>query len=61
MLHNCQEDVSDKFSMCYVSQNENEALMLMELLTDEQTTIDLDTIDEGMDELRDVLKKNLIN
>ena len=50
ILHDCQESISDIFSIDHVAQNSNEAAMFMELLV----LRDLDSIDKGMDESRDI-------
>ena len=56
-----QEAISDPFSIDHTPQNTNKAMMFMELLTDEAMLRDLDTMDKGMDELRDNLKEQLVN
>ena len=53
-LHDCKEAISDSFSIDHVAQNTNEAVMYVESLTEESTLRDRDTIDEEIDELRDV-------
>ena len=58
--HDNHEATSDPFSVDHVPQK-NEAVIFMELLADEALLCDLDTMDKGMDELRDVLKQHLMN
>jgi len=58
--HDHQESTSDLLSIDYIPQNTVEALVFMELLSDECLLRDLDTMDKGMDELRETLRENLI-
>ena len=56
-----QEAASDPLSVDHVPQNTIEAIEFMELLTDESLLRDVDTMDKGLDELRDALKQHLTN
>lgn len=56
-----QEAASDPLSVDHVPQNTIEAIEFMELLTDESLLRDIDTMDKGLDELRDALKQHLTN
>ena len=58
--HNHQESTSDLLSIDYIPQNTVEALVFMELLTDECLLRDLDTMDKRMDELLETLREYLI-
>ena len=57
--HDHQESISDPLSIDHMPQNTVEALVFMELLTDECLLRDLDTMDKGMEELRETLREHL--
>lgn len=54
-----QESTSDPLSIDHIPQNTVEALLFIELLTNECLLRDLDAMDKGMDESHETLREHL--